>query len=283
MTPAFNGVNSLLSLLSRSSSPCLTCGKHGPPSARYPGICARCEALIPWIRDPRCPTCGRHVGCPDCTRSGEVTPIRCNRSAVAYNRDMREWLGQYKYRGNERYAPLLGLMLVRAYQVLKLEQTQTHIIPTSPRRRLSSLFSQGSISSCSWEADAFIPVPVSNSRLVERGFNQAERLANELSRHTGIPVLQLLKRTHHTGKQSFKGRVERMSDMKHAFAPDSMIYEEFSRWLHTAPQLRPVRLIIIDDIYTTGSTIRACAESVRQMTEACGYHADIYSLTWARS
>ena len=46
----------------------------------------------------------------------------CNRSAVAYTSVMREWLGMYKYRGHERYASLLGLMLDRAYLILKEER-----------------------------------------------------------------------------------------------------------------------------------------------------------------
>ncbi|MFD1903605.1 ComF family protein [Paenibacillus rhizoplanae] len=54
-------------------------------------------------------------------------------------------------------------------------------------------------------------------RLSERGFNQAERLADVVSLRRGVPQLPLLVRTHHTAKQSFKSRSERLADMKYAF------------------------------------------------------------------
>ncbi|WP_410512615.1 ComF family protein [Paenibacillus sp. BR2-3] len=194
---------------------------------------------------------------------------------------MRQWLGQYKYRGNERYAPLLGVMLERAYQILIEERKPA--FQKRPRGHFPALLFRRSISIVPWQADILVPVPVSESRLVERGFNQAERLADELSRRRVIPVLPLLIRTHHTGKQSFKSRAERLTDMKHAFAPNTSVQESYFKWLQGSHHTRPVRVIIVDDIYTTGSTIRACAEAVRNMTEACGYSAEIYSLTWARS
>ncbi|WP_339318572.1 ComF family protein [Paenibacillus sp. FSL R10-2734] len=185
---------------------------------------------------------------------------------------MREWLGQYKYRGNERYAPLLGLMLDRAYLNLKKEN-QSALLSQKP-----------SIIHRPWSADLLVPVPVSASRLMERGFNQAERLADVLSRHRKVPQLPLLIRTHHTGKQSFKSRAERLADMKHAFAENPAVATQFTDWMkREVPQNRPVRIIIVDDIYTTGSTIRACAEIIQQMGSDYGFVVEVYSLTWARS
>ena len=310
MNNASKWLQSILSLLSPPSYKCLTCGELGQPSPLSPILCETCAAHIPWIRTVRCLTCGRHVGCPDCTRSREPSPILCNRSAVAYSSVMREWLGQYKYRGNEQYAPLLGLMLERAYQMLRAEheelirQNNPHSCATSftkffRTRRGHPFFGSPYIDS--WQADILVPVPVSESRLIERGFNQAERLAIELSKRTGIPVLPLLKRIQHTDKQSFKGRAERLFAMKHAFGTDASTHEYYSEWLianmntlstssvslepsiSDTQQSRPVRIIIVDDIYTTGSTLRACAESIIQMTKAYPFPCDIYSLTWARS
>lgn len=275
------------SLLAPSTMDCLICGKKSRASSALPGVCKSCQASIPWIRHPRCPKCGRHVGCPDCSRSSGTVQIVCNRSAVAYTSGMREILGQYKYRGNERLGPLLGLMLDEAYTILQAERGPTprdggseqrhHLNPAikSERTRL-------------WQADLLVPVPVSDSRLAERGFNQAERLADVLSRRRGVPQLPLLVRTHHTGKQSFKTRAERLADMKHAFAvnPDSAVGSQFANWLEASGrqmQPPPLQIIIIDDIYTTGSTIRACAETITLFAASFGYTAEIYSLTWARS
>lgn len=263
-------LNQAQALLVPVGSQCLNCGKKAPSSPEFPEICAGCAVSIPWIRNPRCSKCGRHVGCPDCSRSKDEGPVVCNRSAVAYTSVMREMLGQYKYRGNERLAPLLGQMLDRAYGMLKEERERDR------NRKCSKL----------WKADLLVPVPVSDSRLLERGFNQAERLADVLSRRRGIPQLPLLIRTHHTGKQSFKSRAERLLDMKHAFAanPDIEVGEGLLGLLKTViPENYPLQIIIVDDIYTTGSTIRACAETVRQISESYGREAEIYSLTWARS
>lgn len=283
MSPQFTW---LKGLLAPSLPQCLTCGKHSQSSSQLPGICKTCAEAIPWIRFPRCLKCGRHVGCPDCTRSSDPSPIICNRSAVAYTSVMREWLGKYKYRGHEKYAPLLGLMLDRAYLTLKEERErdgQPDLM--SPKPSMNTLFrKKHHPHNIVWNADLLIPVPVSDSRLIERGFNQAERLADVLSRLRRIPQLPLLIRTHHTGKQSFKSRGERITDMKHAFAANEVVKKEFAHWLDSLSLLaRPLRIIIIDDIYTTGSTIRACAEIVQQITRDCGYEAEIYSLTWARS
>ncbi|MRN54281.1 ComF family protein [Paenibacillus monticola] len=276
----------LQSLLTSSVPQCLICGKHRQASSQLPSICVNCAAAIPWIVSPRCLKCGRHVGCPDCNRGGETSPIICNRSAVAYNSVMREMLGQYKYRGNERYSALLGLMLDRAYLILKEErEKEQRVQRSSPHSTISSFFqNKRAASGILWQADLLVPVPVSDSQLEERGFNQAERLADVVSQRRGIPQLPLLVRKHHTGKQSFKGRAERLADMKHAFAASPAMIELFPNWLGAMkPMDRPLQIIIIDDIYTTGSTLRACAEVIQQMTEAYRYDVEIYSLTWARS
>lgn len=284
MSPKFTWLKGVNFLLAPSVPQCLTCGKRGRSSAQLPGICRGCAESIPWIRFPRCLKCGRHVGCPDCTRSGESSPMVCNRSAVAYTSVMREWLGKYKYRGHEKYAPLLGLMLDRAYLTLKMEREGQSAL-LSPKPSIDTLFRKRNHTyNSAWKADLLVPVPVSESRLMERGFNQAERLADVLSQLRGIPQLPLLIRTHHTGKQSFKSRAERITDMKHAFAENEVAKEQFIDWLDRVAILtRPLRIVIIDDIYTTGSTIRACAEIVQQITKDLGYEAEIYSLTWARS
>ncbi|WP_256989901.1 ComF family protein [Paenibacillus sp. VTT E-133280] len=272
MSAMFSWLTKAQSLFSPSASPCLTCGKRISGSSPFPGVCRICAESIPWIRSPRCLKCGRHVGCPDCTRSTEPSPIICNRSAVAYNSVMREWLGQYKYSGNERYALLLGLMLDRAYLTLKKEKQST-LLSREP-----------SIIHRSWSADLLVPVPVSDSRLMERGFNQAERLADVLSRRRKVQQLPLLIRTHHTGKQSFKSRAERLADMKHAFAENPAVTTQFADLMkREVPLNRPVRIVIVDDIYTTGSTIRACAEIIQQIGSDYGYTIEVYSLTWARS
>jgi predicted amidophosphoribosyltransferase len=203
---------------------------------------------------------------------------------------MREVLGQYKYRGNERLAPVLGQMLDRAYSMLEEERNKAKLNNLRPLIDRATPFParKSSVRSGLWQADLLVPVPVSAVRLTERGFNQAERMADVLSRRRGIPQLPLLLRTLHTGKQSFKSRSERLADMKHAFTgnTDTEIIEKLEHHIESIAarlQLRPLQLIIIDDIYTTGSTIRSCAEALHRLCGSMGCAVEIYSLTWARS
>ncbi|WP_405104800.1 ComF family protein [Paenibacillus sp. FSL K6-1217] len=293
MRPLTSWMKQARSIIAPSQPECLFCGRRGRPSPEWPGICLHCQHGIPWIRIPRCQTCGRHVGCPDCSRSHGPLPIRCNRSAVAYTSEMREILGQYKYRGNERLAPLLGRMLDRAYALLQQEQSGQALNGAQPSNFFSEprtlLQSMPHMQSNLWQADILVPVPVSAVRLSERGFNQAERMAEVVSLRRGIPQLPLLVRTQHTAKQSFKSRRERLADMKHAFAgnTDSAVLQSLKEHLNSRAshqlEQRPLRIIIVDDIYTTGSTIRACAGALQQLCRSLDCTAEIYSLTWARS
>ncbi|WP_025336803.1 ComF family protein [Paenibacillus sabinae] len=325
------------SLLAPGQDHCLACGREGKHSSRLPGICEYCAAAVPWIIRPRCPKCGRHVGCPDCARGNDASSLLRNRSAVAYSSEMREWLGRYKYRGDERFAEVLGVMLDQAYSMLKAEM-ETLAIPgregdmamaakVQPGRvaaavgqyfrvlpegwkvllsRLSfpaassphpplPVYAARSGNARGWKADLLVPVPVSGVRLAERGFNQAERQARFLSARRNIPVMELVVRAHHTEKQSFKTRAERLADMRRAFVPSPVWTSEFAEKLlfsarstsgntsHFAACSPPLKIIIVDDIYTTGSTIRACADVLQKMVSSAGREAEVYSLTWARS
>nr|WP_280521336.1 ComF family protein [Paenibacillus mangrovi] len=250
----------------------------------WPGICERCALAIPWIDRPRCPYCGRASGCPDCLRKeAQHRAFVLNRSAVQYNDVMREWLAQYKYRGHEKYAPLLIKMLSRALYRMQKEIS-------------FQLKDQVGGSSREWRPDLVTFVPVSTERLTERGFNQAQVLAAGVGSIHKLPVVPLLVRSEHTGKQSFKTRQERIDSMRHVFDID----QESFRYLqhigieklvsqtksneNSTRTIEPLRVLLIDDIYTTGSTIQACAAIVKW---ALQYYLDVpsevYSLTWARS
>lgn len=279
--------NKFTQLLSRLLTPpattCLTCGRISRSESPYTGVCRSCAGAIPWIRNPRCTICGRHVGCPDCCRNGaepEQALFR-NRSAVAYSDEMRTWLAQLKYRGDERYAPVLSDMMIPAYRLLQEEMGQL----TEGAGRDGFYGTRTRAGGFNWKADALVPVPVSAARLAERGFNQAQKLAETLSSREGIPLLPLLKRTHHTDKQSFKTRAERMSNMKDAFCLEQQADVILLRLLAAKipASASPVQIVIVDDIYTTGSTLRACARVFREGAERAGVPVQVTSVTWARS
>lgn len=272
-------------LLKPIDETCLACGKTGSFTRELPGICRACYRNIPWIMRPKCWRCGRGIGCPDCTRLGmNDRSFVLNRSAVTYDTQMREWLAQYKYRGNERYAPLLIEMMLRAYAMLHRE-ANIH---------LGNMGSWKS-SNMPWSVHAVTSVPVSEERLQERGFNQAEVLAQGLALRIKVPYVRMLERRRHTDKQSFKNRMDRLKDMEGVFGasqdgPDmlmSIISNQAAE--HTGSEVGaslfkgPFRILLIDDIYTTGSTINACGQVLRRCESLMEMPVEIYSLTWARS
>ena len=265
-------------LLAPPGDICLTCGGKSRLVRDLPGICQRCAGGIPWINRPRCLYCGRAFGCPDCLRM-EVRDraFILNRSAVQYSYVMREWLAQYKYRGHERYAQLLIRMMSHALGQMEREMDALHSGAGQP------------VSKMRWKPDMITFVPVSTTRLMERGFNQAQVLAEGLGQLHRLTVAPLLVRSAHTGKQSFKTRQERIESMRDAFAwNDGLAFQDFAglnMGINRSQCLQRVfRILLIDDIYTTGSTINACAEVLQQaFIQQFSVHAEIYSLTWARS
>jgi ComF family protein len=97
-----------------------------------------------------------------------------------------------------------------------------------------------------WNLQAIIPIPVHLDRKIRRGYNQAECFATELSKITGIPVLSALRRVHSTRPQKELGSGERRRNLVHAFRAD--------------PRAEvPERVLIADDIFTTGATVDAAA------------------------
>lgn len=263
-------IHSITALLAPSSSQCLMCGNASRRAADAPvsALCGDCQQAIPWIRHIHCPVCGRPEHCPDCMRR-EDTAFICNRSAVRYSPLIREWLALYKYRGHEAIAPLLGEMLFTAYSQTVREMTGR---------------------SEAFAINGFIPVPVSEERLLERGFNQAERLARIMTERSGHPVFDILRRTRHSGKQSFKTRGARIKDAENLFAVD---HDSFTSMLLQLSSVRPEgslqnhrpRLMIIDDIYTTGSTVNACAYAIQDAYRRSSSDGiiEIFILTLARS
>ena len=102
-----------------------------------------------------------------------------------------------------------------------------------------------------WEIDEIVPVPIHPKRLKERGFNQAFVMAKELGNITGIPVLDgKIVRIKNTRPQKALDDLERIKNIRGAFA----VMDDY---------IPAKNILIIDDIYTTGTTIRQIAQILK--------------------
>lgn len=99
--------------------------------------------------------------------------------------------------------------------------------------------------------DYVIPVPLSKKRFTERGYNQAALIAEPLANYFNVPYSEdILLKTKETKRQSRISRAERFTNVKDAF-------EVFR-------DLTNKRILLADDIFTTGSTMSACTDALKQ-------------------
>jgi ComF family protein len=114
--------------------------------------------------------------------------------------------------------------------------------------------------------DAIVPVPLHPARERERGFNQAALLAELLSKRAGIPLRNALLRVRYTTTQTAYDRQERMENLKDAFC------------LRKNADVRGSRMLLVDDVLTTGSTLSECARVLRD-----GGALSVHAATAARA
>jgi competence protein ComFC len=99
--------------------------------------------------------------------------------------------------------------------------------------------------------DYIVPVPLHWTRYAWRWFNQAEVIAQELSKESGKPVVHLLKRNRNTGYQAGLSREKRLKNLFQAFA----LTKE-------AHHYKGKKILLVDDVMTTGTTLKTCAREL---------------------
>lgn len=213
----------------------LRCAGCGQPGTSY---CSDCRDAAPRVLLPICPLCGqtqeRMELCARC--AGEPLRIDGIRSVALFEGTLRQAIHRFKYRSARDLAAPLGEMIADFWREHPLS------------------------------ADLIVPVPLHARRLKERGYNQAQLLADQLGGAIGITVAgDVLRRTRYTMAQARLDGGQRRQNVQGAFlCQDSRVRD------------RPV--LLIDDICTTGATLESCSVALRE-----GGACSVWALTLART
>lgn len=195
-------------------------------------LCPRCAGQLEFVRSPHCTTCGHPFYgvvegeriCPHC--EGLAPAFRSGRTAVLFKGPARSLVIELKYH--------LGLHVLE--DMAEVFRRSTHLLEIV----------RGAI---------LVPVPLHPRKERERGFNQARLLAETLAQAAGegTTVAPLLRRVLDTASQTAFDRRARMGNLKNAFA------------LSPGAALNPAsHYVLVDDVFTTGSTLNSCAGVLRR-------------------
>ncbi|MEI6560570.1 MAG: ComF family protein [Verrucomicrobiota bacterium] len=224
-TPIRRAVGALLDLLYPPHCAICLCKTHTGEH-----LCPACRKDAPAIRAPFCATCsepffGRIDGAFLCPNCRERRlRFTCAVSRHPSRGAVRTLIHRFKYSGKVYLRNVLTDWLAET-----LEDSRLQFPP----------------------CDRLVPVPLHPTRERERGFNQALLLAEGLARRSAIPLADCLKRTRYTTTQTIFDREARMENLRGAFQ------------MRQNADVRNLHLLLIDDVFTTGSTVDECARVLR--------------------
>lgn len=200
--------------------------------------------LLSPITEPTCSVCNRPnllegKVCSDCQLISHENRVQ-NVSVFSYTPKTKKILARYKYHGDERYATFLGSLMGEVVDI-KYRDKGLNLITS---------------------------VPLHDSRMKERGFNQSQLLAEQIGNFLDLPTQTILERKKPSLSQASLNRAARLAALQDAFEL-TMEAKQLDLATYT--------ILLVDDVYTTGTTIRECAKILR----TAGVHS-IYAITFAR-
>ena len=210
---------------------CVHCGEAVDSESPLRTLCLACSRTVHLIRPPACSVCGHPFYgpeddervCPHC--EGLVPAFDQGRSLVLFRGAARSLMLELKYRR--------GLPVLRDFASLLKQHAEL----------------------CEWMRGAsLVPVPMHPLKRRERGYNQTELIAEAFVRALGGELVQrpLLQRIRYSKSQTSFDRRARRTNLANTFevVPQAKI----------APQ---ERILLLDDVFTTGSTLNRCAQALR--------------------
>ncbi len=201
-------------------------------------VCRSCTDKIRPVREPRCKKCGKSLEKEEleyCTDCSRHEHVFDEAAGILpYDKTMSVSLLKCKYGGRREYLDHYGQMMVR-YGVTYISR---------------------------WRPQALVPIPLHKSQMRRRGFNQSACLAHAMGRAFGIPVREhMLEKEKKTRQQKELDVDARRQNIKGAFS--------------MGRDLAPLqRILLVDDVYTTGSTVDEAARCLKKA--GCGA---VYVLT----
>ena len=222
----------LLKIIFPDSIYCFSCNSIIDSSSLY-GLCDSCMEKFNFANKKTCEKCGKILWedgfsgrCKDCRNQDH--DFDKGYTCLMYGLMERKVLKRFKYCGESYMKDKLSVLL---YDRLKIELNKGLII------------------------DYLTCVPIHRRKKAERGYNQAELLAKGLSRLTGIEMLsRILVREKYTVPMSGLSKEMRKTNLKEAFSVNK-------DW---KTMIEGKNILIVDDVYTTGATLDACAGLLKE-------------------
>ena len=216
-------------------STCELCGETADDT-----LCPACRDALPRIPTPIClhcgaPTAGQQTDpdrCENC--NGQKRPFTQARQALRQTDETMKLVYQLKYHHALHLARPLAIVLN------ELWEATPHLLAHND-----------------W---VLVPVPVTQEKLYTRGFNQAEALAHHLAKLRGLRCLNLLERldTGIASQTRLTATARKLNAMRaYRWASPGLLHRRSSY---------PAHLVLVDDVFTTGATARACATQLKKLT-----------------
>ena len=232
-------IDGLLDFIYPRNIECILCGTAIEKTEKY-SLCTACKCQIHFV-NKECKKCGKpleEMYLPDTCHDCMLTNhfFTAGYTCVAYDEEIKKLIYRLKY-GRQRYlAYHMAEMMAAKIQEKKLEQI-----------------------------DWIIPVPLHINKKRQREFNQSEIIGQYISRQIGWPLdRENLIRIKDTATQNKLSKEERKINMKNAFQ------------ILDSSKIKAKKILLVDDIYTTGSTLDSCSKELLRAGAK-----DIYVITFA--